>query len=160
MQLVASGYTSGQIARRLGITEQCVNLRVAKFCEVVGAKNRAHAVAIALCRGFIRTDVVEVPTVIDRPKPRRLAGKPFIRKGQTYLSAYGRWADDPHRIMILDYVIREKRVYVCTVPVGVENPDPDRDGSNMRWLYSDYLHEHAETSTGRQRTTGYVLEKK
>ncbi|WP_442803627.1 helix-turn-helix transcriptional regulator [Streptomyces pseudogriseolus] len=56
LRLAADGYTSRQIATRLGTTEQGVHLRLKEAQTRLGARSRTHAVVIALARGVIRFD--------------------------------------------------------------------------------------------------------
>lgn len=60
LRLAASGYTSRQIAARLGTTEQAVHLRLKEACTRLGARSRTHAVVIALRRCVIRFDELEL----------------------------------------------------------------------------------------------------
>jgi DNA-binding NarL/FixJ family response regulator len=53
LRLAASGYTSRQIANRLGTTEQGVHLRLKEAAVRLGARSRTHAVVIALHRNVI-----------------------------------------------------------------------------------------------------------
>lgn len=54
--LAANGYTAGQIARRLGTSEQGIHLRLNQAARALGAHSRAHLVALALKRGLITAD--------------------------------------------------------------------------------------------------------
>lgn len=65
LRLAASGYTSRQIAHRLGTTETGVHLRLKEATIRLGARTRTHAVAIALRRALIRFDD------LDLNEPRR-----------------------------------------------------------------------------------------
>ncbi len=56
LQLAANGYTSRQIATRLGATEQGIHLRLNTAMRSLGARSRTHAVAIAITRGLIKLD--------------------------------------------------------------------------------------------------------
>lgn len=60
LRLAASGYTSRQIAARLGTTEQGVHLRLKEAQVRLGARSRTHAVAIALRRCVIRFDELDL----------------------------------------------------------------------------------------------------
>ncbi|MFE9448328.1 helix-turn-helix domain-containing protein [Streptomyces sp. NPDC006739] len=59
LRLTASGYTSQQIAHRLGTTEDGIHLRLKEAVVRLGARNRTHAVAIALRRHIIRFDEID-----------------------------------------------------------------------------------------------------
>lgn len=52
---VARGVPDKRIARDLGISERCVRFHVHHSLGRVGAQSRAHAVAIAIEAGLIRT---------------------------------------------------------------------------------------------------------
>ncbi|MFA0844385.1 response regulator transcription factor [Streptomyces rochei] len=62
LRLAASGYTSRQIAARLGTTESGVHLRLKEATVRLGARSRTHAVVIALRRRIIRFDDLEPAT--------------------------------------------------------------------------------------------------
>lgn len=53
LELVADGYTNRDIGRALHIGVETVKSHVACTCRVIGARNRAHAVAIALRSGLL-----------------------------------------------------------------------------------------------------------
>jgi DNA-binding CsgD family transcriptional regulator len=82
LRLAACGLTSKQIAERLGITEQAAHLRLKAAGHNLGARNRTHAVAIALRLKLIRLDEVEMgreaaQTPASRPeKPQRPGSRP------------------------------------------------------------------------------------
>jgi DNA-binding NarL/FixJ family response regulator len=59
LRLAASGYTSRQIATRLGTTERAVHLRL-KDVVRLGARSRTHAAVIALRRHVIRFDELDL----------------------------------------------------------------------------------------------------
>jgi DNA-binding NarL/FixJ family response regulator len=61
LRLAASGYTSRQIATRLGTTEDGVHLRLREAQVRLGARSRTHAVVIALRRAVIRFDDLDIP---------------------------------------------------------------------------------------------------
>ncbi|WP_255951587.1 helix-turn-helix domain-containing protein [Streptomyces odontomachi] len=65
LRLAASGYSSRQIAARLGATESAIHQRLNQMARTVGARSRAHLVAIALCRGLIRAADVDLPAIGD-----------------------------------------------------------------------------------------------
>jgi DNA-binding NarL/FixJ family response regulator len=60
LRLAASGYTSRQIATRLGTTERAVHLRLKEACVRLGARSRTHAAVIALHRHIIRFDELDL----------------------------------------------------------------------------------------------------
>lgn len=60
LRLAASGYTSRQIATRLETTEQGIHLRLREAATSLGARSRTHAVVIALARGLLRLDELEL----------------------------------------------------------------------------------------------------
>lgn len=53
LQLVASGYTSTQIAQLLATTPKAVDLAIGRAVQHLGASHRTEAVAIAQRRGLI-----------------------------------------------------------------------------------------------------------
>jgi DNA-binding CsgD family transcriptional regulator len=61
LRLAASGYTSRQIAGRLGTTEGGIHIRLKTAADSLGARSRTHAVVIALARGLLRVEELEVP---------------------------------------------------------------------------------------------------
>ncbi|WP_309049065.1 LuxR C-terminal-related transcriptional regulator [Streptomyces sp.] len=61
LRLAASGYSSRQIAHRLGTTEQGIHLRLKEAAVRLGARSRTHAVVIALRRHLIRFDDIDYP---------------------------------------------------------------------------------------------------
>lgn len=61
LKLTASGYTSKQIARRLGTTEQGIHLRLRSAVIKLGARSRTHAVVIALGRHIIHFHELTFP---------------------------------------------------------------------------------------------------
>jgi len=63
LRLAANGNTNETIARHLGITKDTVNGTLRKSYLKLGARDRTHAVAIALIRGLIEPkDVAGVQT--------------------------------------------------------------------------------------------------
>lgn len=61
LRLAAAGYTSRQIAARIGSTEQGIHLRIKEATVRLGARSRTHAVVIALHRGLIDLDELVLP---------------------------------------------------------------------------------------------------
>lgn len=53
LALVANGYTTRQVAQRLGISPATVSTLTGKACQRLGARDRTHAVAIAIRTGVI-----------------------------------------------------------------------------------------------------------
>lgn len=70
LQLAASGYTSRQIAGRLGTTERGIHLRLKYAADKLGARSRTHAAVIALRRQLIRFDELE----LGEPRPQSAQG--------------------------------------------------------------------------------------
>lgn len=58
LRLAAAGYTSRQIAVRLGTTEQGIHLRLKSAAVKLGARSRTHAAVLALYRRVITFDEV------------------------------------------------------------------------------------------------------
>jgi DNA-binding CsgD family transcriptional regulator len=79
LRLAASGFTSRQIAARLNTTEDGVSLRLREVRVRLGARSRIHAAVIALDRGVIRFDELDLPEptvagpreALDGPQKRR-----------------------------------------------------------------------------------------
>jgi DNA-binding CsgD family transcriptional regulator len=67
LRLAASGYTSRQIAVRLGTTEQGVHLRLKEAAVRLGAKSRTHAAVVAVACGLLRPDELELPSLGGEP---------------------------------------------------------------------------------------------
>jgi DNA-binding NarL/FixJ family response regulator len=61
LALVANGHTNAQIGRLLGIHERTVNRHLAEIFHALGARDRAHAVAIALAVGELDRRQIHVP---------------------------------------------------------------------------------------------------
>ncbi|MFI9344966.1 helix-turn-helix transcriptional regulator [Streptomyces sp. NPDC052773] len=61
LALVANGHTNAQIGRLLGIHERTVNRHLAEIFHTLGARDRAHAVAIALVVGELGTHQIHLP---------------------------------------------------------------------------------------------------
>ena len=53
LQLIRDGFKNKQIADRLSITENTVNFHIKNIVDKLGAKDRTHAVTIAVRRGFL-----------------------------------------------------------------------------------------------------------
>jgi DNA-binding CsgD family transcriptional regulator len=58
--LAASGHSNADIARQLFISEESVKSHFRLAYEQLGARDRAHAVAICLVRGLIHPHEVEL----------------------------------------------------------------------------------------------------
>ena len=54
LELVADGLSTREIARRLWVTEETVKTHVRRLHDRLGARTRAHAVAIAYRSGILR----------------------------------------------------------------------------------------------------------
>lgn len=54
IRLVAEGFSNSQIGSRLHITESAVSSRLHKIFKLLGARDRAHAVACAVRLGVLR----------------------------------------------------------------------------------------------------------
>ncbi|MGY1439488.1 response regulator transcription factor [Streptomyces reniochalinae] len=61
LRLAANGLTAGQIARRLGTTETGIHLRLNTAARALGARSRAHLVAVAMTQGLITPADIEPP---------------------------------------------------------------------------------------------------
>jgi len=73
LRLAASGYTSRQIATRLGTTEVGIDVRLTCAARSLGAKSRTHAVVVALARGLLRLEELEIPPPPQKATARREA---------------------------------------------------------------------------------------
>lgn len=58
----ANGYTSRQIANRLGVTEAAIDLRLKAAGLSLGARSRTHAVALAIITGLITAADIHLTT--------------------------------------------------------------------------------------------------
>lgn len=59
--LVANGHTNAAIGRLLGISRPTVDRHLAEIYTVLGARDRAQAVAIALAIGEIDVHQIHIP---------------------------------------------------------------------------------------------------
>ena len=66
LTLAANGLTASQIGTRLDTTETGIHLRLNAAARSLGAKSRAHAVAIAIARGLIQTTDIHLPDQKER----------------------------------------------------------------------------------------------
>ena len=53
LTLAARGFTTGQIAEQLHLSESTIETHVRRMVQALGAANRVHAVALAIGRGLI-----------------------------------------------------------------------------------------------------------
>jgi DNA-binding CsgD family transcriptional regulator len=81
LRLAASGFTSRQIATRLGTTEDAVHLRLREAQVRLGARSRTHAVVIALRRGVVRFGELDLPEVTFAGPREALDGSQRRRDG-------------------------------------------------------------------------------
>ncbi|MFE0470540.1 helix-turn-helix transcriptional regulator [Streptomyces sp. NPDC058947] len=81
LRLAASGYTSRQIAARLNTTEDGVSLRLREAQVRLGARSRTHAAVIALDRGVIRFDELDLPEPTAAGPQKALNGPQRRREG-------------------------------------------------------------------------------
>jgi DNA-binding NarL/FixJ family response regulator len=54
LELIASGFTDAEIASQIVLSEFTVKTHVKRLLTKLGARNRAHAVALAAHRGLLR----------------------------------------------------------------------------------------------------------
>lgn len=64
LRLTAAGYSSTQIARQLGIQRATVSHHLADTYKLLGANERAHAVALAIHHGHIT--LAELATIASK----------------------------------------------------------------------------------------------
>ncbi len=67
LKLVANGHTSARIGRRLGVEPQSVTRYLTGIYRALGARDRAHAVAIALTVGELDSADIHLPAFARRP---------------------------------------------------------------------------------------------
>ena len=70
LRLAADGRTNAAIASRLGITKDTVAELLGKACRKLGARDRTHAVVLALRLGLLSLDDVTAPEAADAPQAR------------------------------------------------------------------------------------------
>lgn len=61
LALVANGSTNAQTGRTVGIHERTVNRHMAEAFRALGARDRTHAVAIAILTGQLGADDIQLP---------------------------------------------------------------------------------------------------
>lgn len=61
LRLAANGHTNAQIARELDIHPRTVDRHLAEVYARLGARDRAHAVAIALAVGELGVHEIHIP---------------------------------------------------------------------------------------------------
>lgn len=61
LTLVANGNTNATIGRLIGIHERTVNRHLAEIFQTLGARDRTHAVAIALVIGELDAHHIHIP---------------------------------------------------------------------------------------------------
>lgn len=72
LQWVASGLTSREIATLLGIAERTVNQHLSNGVEKLEAKNRCHAVAVAMGRRLLKMDTTSPIPPSPRERHRKI----------------------------------------------------------------------------------------
>ena len=58
LEMLADGMTNARIGRRIGLSESAVKTRVRAWFEHLGARDRAHAVALGFQRGYLARGVL------------------------------------------------------------------------------------------------------
>lgn len=61
LTLAANGRTSEAIGRTFGVTGACASRHIRIVCDLLGARDRTHAVALALLAGLLDADEIERP---------------------------------------------------------------------------------------------------
>lgn len=74
LRMAANGFTSRQIAGRLGVSEQAVHLRLKAVAHALGARNRTHAVVVAARIGLL--DIHDTRLPAQRPAAATRADAP------------------------------------------------------------------------------------
>ncbi len=59
LRLVANGFTNKEIGYRLGISAETAKHHVCCVLQKIQAKDRAHAVSLAFCNGWLSTDSID-----------------------------------------------------------------------------------------------------
>jgi DNA-binding CsgD family transcriptional regulator len=73
ISLLADGASSGEIGRTLGISKRTVEGHAREIVRKLGAKNRTHAVVIALLNGTIAFPITKRAAVVRRKMKRKRA---------------------------------------------------------------------------------------
>jgi DNA-binding CsgD family transcriptional regulator len=63
----ARGWSHAQTARECGVTEDAVRSRLVRLYEILGARNTAHAIAIAGVKGLLTRDDLMAAVADRRP---------------------------------------------------------------------------------------------
>lgn len=87
--LVAQGLTNTEIGQRLHLGTDTVKTHMARACRKLGARNRAHAVAL-FAGGYPEGEPAGWTTMLARETGARLAAE---RRAERYRSMYLRMAD-------------------------------------------------------------------
>lgn len=61
LRLTANGYTSKEIAKITGTSEQAIHMRIRAAMYTLDARTRGQAIAVALRLGIIQLGAVEIP---------------------------------------------------------------------------------------------------
>ena len=59
--LTANGQTSKAIGRSFGVSGACASRYIRKLCDLLGARDRTHLVALALLSGLLTAEDIEQP---------------------------------------------------------------------------------------------------
>jgi DNA-binding CsgD family transcriptional regulator len=73
---IASGATNAEIARGLHLSPETIKTHLRRIYKTLGAKDRGHAVALAIFGGHI-----DVSAIIPRQTPRQPASQPVVPPG-------------------------------------------------------------------------------
>lgn len=65
VRMAANGHTNAAIADLLGISINTVSAEIRSAQRALGARDRAHAVAIAMTRGLIHPHEIDLPQSTD-----------------------------------------------------------------------------------------------
>ncbi|MHC3474630.1 helix-turn-helix transcriptional regulator [Streptomyces sp. 7R007] len=89
---IANGDTHVDAARKLGIKTNTIRVAVSRIYERIGARNAAHAVVIALSRGWLPAESIELPLPQETERRSPSAWKRLYRQCAADLRATpGAW---------------------------------------------------------------------
>ncbi|NUR25857.1 MAG: helix-turn-helix transcriptional regulator [Catenulispora sp.] len=143
LTLIAAGSTKYEVARRLGIAPRTVASHMSRIYRALGARNAAHAVALAHGSGAISARLQSPPPYISRRERQVLAGLAHgLTSAQvawclslssetvkTHLQRVYRKLEVSCRANAVDAAIRRRLLAVVVEPGG--HGHPGRPGSEL-----------------------------